>query len=129
MTASGDLLISGCGTNTGTQFTAGCSRWSRSGFEFTVEIWTNPQGREKIWSSVVPKACDEIYSILGQPTYWDTTFSSGNTLKLEPVAGVGNLSEMRSGNLFTVNDYSEEFVNWETFHIKFSVFPVAGYVG
>lgn len=130
MASSGDITISGCSSRTSDcEITVGCSRWSISGFEHTISFWATASQRNKIYQNILPKAVDELYSILGEPSYFDTSYTSSNTLKIIPVAGVGNLSEMRSGNLFAINDYSEEFVNWETLHIKFSCFPVAGYVG
>ena len=127
--AGNDLLISGCSANTtGTQIVVGCSRWSRSGFENVIEFWCSASQRNAIYKNITPKCSNELYNILGTPTFYDVTFSDSDTLKIKPVIGVGNLYNMRSGNNFAVNDYSEEIVTPDTYHIKISCFPVDGYV-
>lgn len=123
-----DMRVSGCNANlTDCQFDVACSRWSKSKYEHTFEFWCTADKREKLWKSITPTAVDQFLPILCGPEWWDTTFCSGNTLKICPIHGVGTLSSMRSGNLFAVNDYMEDFVLPDTYHIRLSAFPVAGF--
>ena len=118
-----DLIISGNTTNKpagGTQIDVWCSRWDRDKWTYTLEFWCTSSQREKLWKSVTPGAVEELYNILGVPSFYDATFSSGNTLTLTPKAGT-TLAGMRSGCSIGVSDYREEIVaHTPYYHITLS---------
>lgn len=119
-----DLRISGCTTTySDTQFDVWCSRWDKEKWEHIFEFWCTSSQREKIWKSITPGAVTELYNILGEPYFYDTTYTSSNTIKVDTI-GDGNLPGMRSGNYFAVKDYREEIIP----HTKYFRISISAYV-
>jgi len=61
-----------------------CSRWSVENYSITIETWLKKDDLQKIRDSITPGACKEMWSIMGLPKFYDTTFQSKNTIKLVP---------------------------------------------
>ena len=60
-----------------------------------------------MFSHIVPGAVKELYNILGTPKYIDSTFSSGNTLILEPQHdyGISSIREKRTIGVKNITDW------------------------
>lgn len=130
-----DLIISGCSINqSNTQFSVGCSRWDVDNTEHILEFWTDAAGRNKLYRSIKPGAVEELYDILGEKTYVDTTYSSSNTILIKPNPNAvtsSTISSMRftyiglSGQIkLGIRDYTEDIPQRESFHIKISGYEV-----
>ena len=64
--------------------TVKCSRWDEDNWGAIVEFTCGYGSRDNIFSNIVPSAYRELYNILGTPKFIDSTWTSGNTLILEP---------------------------------------------
>jgi len=92
-------------------------RWDEGNWNLTVETFLPSGARDSIFANVTPGAVSELYNILGTPKYIDTTYSSGNTLILEPQGGYG-LSSLREKRMIGVKNISDTFINREYFNVK-----------
>jgi len=97
--------------------TCWCKRWDEGNWDVTIETFLEPADRNYIMNNVTPGAYRELYNILGTPRYIDTTYSSGNTLILEPRSGFG-INDLRQTRTIAVKNISDTFENWETFGLK-----------
>lgn len=64
-----------------------CSRWDVEDYSIIIETWMNKEDLMNLRNNIVPGAADELYTILGQPTYYDATWQAENTLYLVPTFG------------------------------------------
>ena len=94
-----------------------CKRWDEGNWDVTIETFLEAPDRNFIMNQVTPGAYRELYNILGTPRYIDTTYSSGNTLILEPRSGFG-INDLRQTRTIAVKNISDTFENWETFGLK-----------
>ena len=94
-----------------------CSRWDEGNWDVTIETFLGSSNRNNIFANVTPGAVRELYNILGTPNYIDTTYSSGNTLILEPQHGYG-LSSLREKRTIGVKNISDTFLNPNYFGCK-----------
>ncbi|RLA81652.1 MAG: hypothetical protein DRG33_00085 [Deltaproteobacteria bacterium] len=94
-----------------------CSRWDEDNWNVMIEFIAGKSERDAILSNITPGAVAELYNILGEPKFIDTTYCSGNTLWIEPVAG-WNLAQLRDPIKIGVKRYSETMLRWDTFKIK-----------
>jgi hypothetical protein len=94
-----------------------CTRWDEGNWDITLETFMNSSNRGKLFRHIIPGAVKELYNILGTPTYIDTTYSSSNTLFLEPLHTYG-LSSVRWRREIAVKSISDTFINWDWFGIK-----------
>jgi len=94
-----------------------CSRWDEDNWRIIVEIIATKEGRDNLRNNITPGAVAELYNILGQPKFIDTTYSSGNTITLAPVQG-RNLATLRNATTVAVKSYSETMLRWDMFRIK-----------
>jgi len=81
-----------------------CKRFDVSNYDVTIETFLSPGARNQLFQSVTPGAVRELYNILGKPKYIDTTYSSGNTLRLEPI---GNLTNLENEMIIAVKSISD----------------------
>ena len=102
--ADGTIYISGCSTNT-CYIKTWCTDWVVSNYATTISTVLNTSDKDTLLSSVTPGAVREQYNILGKPVYIDTTYSSGNTLLITPVAGT-NLASLRDSMKIAVKSIS-----------------------
>ena len=80
----GDLLIF-YNSLSGTDYIdCRCSRWTVDNYAITVETWLKKDDIYTLLSNIVPGATDELYTILGKPTFYDATWEGNNTLKIRP---------------------------------------------
>jgi len=93
------------------------SRWDESNYTITIEAIMDACDRNYLYNNVVPGAVREQYKILGQPTFIDTTYSSGNTLTIEPISGYG-ISSLRQTRRIGVKSISDSFLNKDIFDVK-----------
>ena len=84
-----------------------CKRFDVSNYDVIIETFLSPEARNKLFQSVTPGALRELYNILGKPKYIDTTYSSGNTLRLEPI---GNLTNLENEMIIAVKSISDSSI-------------------
>lgn len=103
----------------GASFTAEyiCSRWDEDNWNVTIEIVANKETRDTLLGNITPGAVAELYTILGEPKFIDTTFSSGNTIWIIPKVKSG-LIYLREPTKIAVKRYSETMLRWDLFKIK-----------
>ena len=100
---AGDIYISGCGSSQ-CYIRSWCIRWDESNFGITIETFLSATCRDLLFSNVVPGAVRELYNILGRPQYIDTTYNSGNTLKIIPSGHLANLHDVRIIAVKSISD-------------------------
>lgn len=93
------------------------TRWDEDDWGLVVETYVGSSNRNTIFKNIIPTAVTELYNILGTPYYKDTSWSSGNTIILEPISGYG-LSSLREKRTVAVRNATDWFINQETFGIK-----------
>lgn len=94
-----------------------CTRWDESDWDVTVETFLTSGQRNDLFSHVTPGAVTELYSILGLPHFIDSTYSSGNTLMIEPIDGYG-ISSLRNSRVIAVKNISDSFLTPNLFTCK-----------
>jgi len=104
-------------------FDCWCTRWDEGNWDLVVETFLSSGNRDNLFANVTPGAVRELYNILGTPKYIDTTYSSGNTLKLYPQYGYG-LSSLRQGRKVAVKNISDSFLTPNLFHVKIEAIRV-----
>ena len=77
----GDLLIYYDGSNF---IDCWCSRWDVQNYNIIIETWLRKSDANTLQDNIVPGAVGELYTILGRPTYYDKTWSAGNTITFKP---------------------------------------------
>jgi len=77
----GDLLIYYNGNNF---IDCRCSRWDVQDYSVICETWLKKDDLQTLVSNIVPGGVKELYQILGRKFYYDQTWQSKNTIKLEP---------------------------------------------
>lgn len=94
-----------------------CSRWQEDNWSIILETVLPSGDRNTIFSNVTPNAYRELYSILGQPHFIDSTYTSSNTLIFEPQSGYG-LSSLREKRIVAVRNVSDSFLVPDRFSVK-----------
>jgi len=92
-----------------------CLRWDEGNWSIILELLASRDARNTILENITPGAVSELYNILGQPKYIDTTFSSGNTFWLVPRRYLQNLRETTK---VACKSYSDTLLRNGMFHIK-----------
>jgi len=62
-----------------------CSRWDVDNYQIIIETWLKKGDLDTLLSNTIPGAVSELYTILGEPLYYDKTWTSNNTLLLSPI--------------------------------------------
>jgi len=93
------------------------SRWDESNYSITFESFIDACDRNYLMNNIVPQAVRELYNILGEPHFVDTTWASSNTLRIAPIGNYG-LSGIRNSKTIGVRNASSTFINPETYGIK-----------
>lgn len=110
------LVISGSGT--GCYFACKCSSWNMEKDLTTIECYMDKSERNLLFQSIKPGAVEELYEILGETHYVDSTYSNANTIYLYPIF---SLSSLRCATKLYVKDYMEEiFEGTDEYFVKFS---------
>jgi len=94
-----------------------CSRWDEDNYNVIFETFLDSSNRDKLFSHVTPNAYREIYNILGTPKFIDTTYNSGNSLRISPIGGTG-ISGLREERIIAVRNIQDTFINPNYFGIK-----------
>ena len=85
-----------------------CSRWDVSDYEVTIETVLSKENADAIKDNTVPGAVEELFVILGKPTFYDTTYDGSNTVKFKPL---DELSDLRNTVTAYVKSYGEHIIN------------------
>jgi len=93
------------------------TRWDENNYNIVIEGFLDACDRNYLARNITPGAVRELYNILGTPKFIDTTYNSSNSLTFEPLSGYG-LSGVRSKKIIAVKNYSDTFINRDTFGIK-----------
>ena len=101
-TITGDLYISGSSFSVG----GWCSRWDVQNYSLVVETWLNKSNLQTIRDNITPGAVGELYTILGRPRYYDSTWQGNNTITLYPNQSQ-KLSNMRKKTTAYVKNISD----------------------
>jgi len=94
-----------------------CLRWDEENWNVILEVVMRSSHRDALLQNITPGAVAELYNILGEPKYIDTTYNSGNTLWVYPLSGTG-LFDLREPVKIAVKNYSEHLLRDGTFRIK-----------
>jgi len=98
-----------------------CSRWDVQNYSIIVETWLKKEDLQTLRDNITPGAVGELYTILGRPRYYDSTWSKNNTLWFRPLdftgreyarrefysGSRGNLSKMRDDTIIYVKNITE----------------------
>lgn len=99
-----------------------CNRWDRDNYLHTLEVILNTSDRNYLTRNITPGAVKDLFTILGETTYIDTTYASSNTLVVEPISGYA-VSSLRSYTKIGVKNVSDNFINKDLFKVK-----IEGYI-
>jgi len=107
-----DIYISGCNTDKPSEystcyFPAACSAWDMSDQLHTIEFLTTKDNRDKLWNNINPGKIAEWDFTFTKTYYIDTTYTSGNTIKVTPISGT-NIASIRDEVYLIVKSYKEE---------------------
>jgi len=94
-----------------------CSRWDEGNWDITIETFMGAGARDFLFQNVVPGAVRELYNILGTPKFIDTTYTSSNTIIIDPMHGYG-ISSLRERRTVAVKHIKDSFINKDYFSIK-----------
>jgi hypothetical protein len=112
MSAPNDITISGCSTEkpagySTCYFNTACGRWNHDNQLHTIEFVTSKTNRDKLWNNIVPGKVTDWEITLGKLYWRDTTYYSGNTIVITPIAGT-NIADLRDETKIVVKEYREE---------------------
>lgn len=102
-----DLYINSCSTESSCNIEVDTGRWDSDGQLHTLEFLADKSQRDQLWSSIIPGKVSEWDFTFSKTYYRDTTYYSGNTLKLTPKDGT-NITDIRDEMKIVVKDYKEE---------------------
>jgi len=83
-----------------------CSRWDVQNYNVVMETWLKKSDLQTLRENITPQAVGELYTILGRPKYYDSTWSGENTIKLVPISDE-QLAKMRGEKLIYVKNISD----------------------
>lgn len=85
-----------------------CSRWDVSDYSITIETTLNKSQLQILRNHITPGAAGELYKVLGEPTYYDQTWTGDNTIKISPHNnGTSTLYKMRGDKLIYVKNITD----------------------
>lgn len=93
------------------------TRWDETNDGMTFETFMDACDRNYLMDNVTPKAVRELYNILGTKKFIDTTFTSSNTLIIEPIDGYG-ISSLVEKKTIGVKNIRTRLINSETYGVK-----------
>lgn len=87
-----------------------CSRWDVQNYNVVVETWISGGALQTLQDNIVPGAVGELYTVLGRPRYYDSTWQGKNTLLLSP-NDFRNLSNMRNDTVIFVKNITTNAID------------------
>ena len=99
------------------------SRWDCDNESIIVETFLSSSNRDTLFAHVTPQAVRELYDILGEKKFIDTTYSSGNSLVVEPQGEYG-ISSLREKTDIAVKNITDWFIP----HTKYFGVKIEGVV-
>jgi len=94
-----------------------CTRWDEGNWDLSLEGMFNASDRNYLFDNVTPGATKEQFTILGTKIFIDTTYTSSNSLIIEPQGGFG-ISSIRKNRVIAVKSISDNFVNNSIYSVK-----------
>ena len=94
-----------------------CSCWNRNNYELTIETTLNNTERDLLFDNVYPGAVTELFDVLGEKYFVDTTWQDKNSLILQQVSTF-HLKEMHRKTKVAVKSISYENLNRWHWRIK-----------
>jgi len=94
-----------------------CSRWTEGKWDVIIESTMSEEGRDYLFSNLVPGAYKELFNVLGTPHYVDTTWSSGNTIRLSPKENWG-INDLENDRIIVVKNISDDVVTNKKINVK-----------
>jgi len=67
--------------------TVKCSDWTDDKWTVSLTLVMNTSDRNTLFDNITPGAYRQLFEVLADKYFADTTFTSGNTLILNPVSG------------------------------------------
>jgi len=83
-----------------------CSRWDVQNYNVVMETWLKKSDLQTLRENITPQAVGELYTILGRPRYYDSTWTGDNTIKLVPTSD-NQIAKMRGEKLIYVKNISD----------------------
>ena len=89
---------------TGDSIDCWASRFDIDNYNITIETILSPGDRNDLFKNITPGAVRELYNILGTPYFIDSTYSSGNTINVDPI---GNLADIVNSYKIAIKSISD----------------------
>lgn len=86
------------------------SRWDVQNYSVIIETWVKKSEMQSLRNNMTPGAVGELYTILGRPRYYDSTWQKNNTIKLKPHPS-SQLSKMRNECLIFPKNVTEHIID------------------
>jgi len=83
-----------------------CSRWDVQNYNVIAETWMKKADLQTLRANITPQAVGELYTILGRPRYYDSTWRGENTLMFSPNSNF-QLANMRNDVLVYVKNITD----------------------
>jgi len=80
-----------------------CSRWDVQNYNVILETWMKKSDLQSLRTSITPQAVGELYTILGRPRYYDSTWQGNNTITVIPTSDTQMAKMRRQKTLFVKN--------------------------
>lgn len=84
-----------------------CTRWDVQNYNVILETFVNKTDLQSLRSNITPGATGELYTVLGRPRYYDSTWQGENTIMLSPNPE-HQLSNMRNDTLIFVKNITDQ---------------------
>lgn len=85
--------------------TSDCLRWDVQNYSVIVETILTKSQLNILRDNITPGATDRLYTILGQPTFVDRTWTGDNTIRIS--SDKSNLQNMRSDRILYVKSITD----------------------
>ena len=85
--------------------TSDCLRWDVQDYSVVIETELTKSQLSTLRDNITPGATDQLYNILGKPTYYDKTWTGSNTIRLSTANS--HLQYMRDDRILYVKNISD----------------------
>ena len=98
------------------------SRWTTDNYSITIETWLNKTQLQTLQNNTVPGATKEVYKIIDEPHWFDTTWKGENTLYMVPrTSHESNLKYMHSPKVCYVKNISSSPIAGQSGYINVKI--------